>query len=362
MPFPICKAAINAPPDMPDLARQTLLLLFVGGLGWFTLGVLGPLLEPILWAIIITYATWPLYARIHKHVGQRSTLAAGLMITLLGVAVVLPLISLTAILQREAADAIRALPHWLEEREVLQERLAQIPYIGQELSRRVSEWGSDLPALLNRTLLPRIQGIGHRLLDMLGGAGWVAGQWLLALFLLFFLFRDGLSLTAEVRLGGRLAIGERADNYLDIAVTTSRAVLYGIVLTAIVQGSVAGIGYWAVDMPGPALLTLLTILMALIPFGASVVWTLACAWLTIQGENGAAIALLLWGALVVSWVDNLVRPIFISQATDIPFALVVLGIIGGLLGYGFLGLFLGPVILAIGHAAWEEWLKTGRSR
>ena len=194
--------------------------------------------------------------------------------------------------------------------------------------------------------------------DVLGNAGLLAGQWSLSLFLMFFLYRDGESLTAEVRHGLRLGLGARADNYLDIAQRTSRAVLYGIVLTAIVQGSVAGLGYWGVRLPSPALLTLLTIVMALIPFGAVVVWVLCCLWLFFQGETWRALALLAWGSLIVSWVDNLVRPLVISQATRIPFALVVLGIIGGLLGYGFLGLFLGPVILAIAHAAWEEWLRT----
>jgi predicted PurR-regulated permease PerM len=95
----------------------------------------------------------------------------------------------------------------------------------------------------------------------------------------------------------------------------------------------------------------------MIPFGAVSIWVLCCLWLFAQGETLRAMALLLWGSLVVSWVDNLVRPLVISQATRIPFALVLLGIIGGLISFGFLGLFVGPVVLAIGHAAWREWLK-----
>lgn len=342
---------------MSTLTRRLPLLLFLAGLALLVYRILGPLLEPLLWAVILAYATWPAYRHLLALLGRRNTLSALVMVSLLGIAVLLPLAGLTTVIQREMTSVIHQLPLWLEQRSVLQEQLARIPYVGDELSQHVEQW-ADVGELIRQQLLPQVRGLSRRLLDVLGNAGLLAGQWSLSLFLMFFLYRDGESLTAEVRHGLRLGLGARADNYLDITQRTSRAVLYGIVLTAIVQGSVAGLGYWGVRLPSPALLTLLTIVMALIPFGAVVVWVLCCLWLFFQGETWRALALLAWGSLIVSWVDNLVRPLVISQATRIPFALVVLGIIGGLLGYGFLGLFLGPVILAIAHAAWEEWLRT----
>ena len=336
--------------------RQLPLLLFLAGLALLAYRILGHLLEPILWAIILAYASWPLYRRTKLALNGRSGLAASLMIGLLSISIIAPLIGLTSVLQREFSEFIQHLPGWLEQRSALEDRLNRIPVIGDELSKWVSQW-DDLNNLTKQQLIPRLRGWSRRLLVVAGDVGLIAGQWVLTLFLMFFLYRDGETLTAEVRHGFKRAIGERADNYLDIAVNTSRAVLYGIVLTAIAQGGVAGIGYWGVDMPGPALLTLTTIVMALIPFGAVSIWVLCCLWLFAQGETWRAMALLLWGSLVVSWVDNLVRPLVISQATRIPFALVLLGIIGGLISFGFLGLFVGPVVLAIGHAAWREWLK-----
>ncbi|MDD1650121.1 MAG: AI-2E family transporter [Methylococcaceae bacterium] len=342
---------------MNTLPRSLPLLVFLAGLSLLVYQVLGNLLKSIIWAIIMVYATWPLFYRMKAGLGGRSGLAACLMVLLLGIAIIAPLIGMTTVIQREAVEFIHNLPGWLEQRSVLHESLARIPLIGEELSRVVEQWG-DIGEVMKQQIIPQIRALSRRLVNMLGGAGLVAGQWILTLFLMFFLYRDGETLTAELRHGLRLGLGERADNYVDIAVRTSRAVLYGIVLTAIVQGSVAGIGYWGVKMPAPALLTLTTIAMALIPFGSLVVWVLCVLWLFLQGETWRAMALLLWGSLVVSWVDNIVRPLVISQATRIPFALVVLGIVGGLVSYGFLGLFIGPVVLAIAHAAWREWLKT----
>lgn len=337
--------------------RRLPLLLFLAVLAWLVYRIVGDLLQPVIWAVILAYASWPLFSLVRALCRGRSGFAASAMVLLLGIAVMLPLIGLMLVIQREAVEIANRLPVWLEQRETLQDRLAQIPYLGDELSRWVGEWG-DLGELARQYLLPQIRGLSRRAVNMLGDVGMVAGQWILTLFLMFFLFRDGQALTAEVRHGLRLGLGDRADNYLDIAERTSRAVLYGIVLTAIVQGSVAGLGYWGIGLASPGLLTLLTIAMALIPFGAMAVWVICCLWLLAQGETWQASALLAWGSLVVSWVDNLVRPLVISQATSIPFSLIVLGILGGLLNFGFIGLFLGPIILAIAHAAWEEWLKT----
>jgi predicted PurR-regulated permease PerM len=184
----------------------------------------------------------------------------------------------------------------------------------------------------------------------------VAAKWLFTLFLMFFFYRDGSVLMADVRQGLRRGLGERAEDYLATAELTTKAVVYGIVMTAVVQGAAAGLGYWGVGLPAPVLLTLLTLFAALIPFGTLVVWVSASLWLLFHGQHWAGVALFLWGALVVSWVDNLVRPLVISRTTRIPFVLVMLGVLGGLTSFGFIGLFVGPVILAIALAVWREWL------
>ena len=149
---------------------------------------------------------------------------------------------------------------------------------------------------------------------------------------------------------------ERADGYLDAVANTTRAVVYGIVLTALVQGLVAGLGYWVAGVPAPATLSAVTVLVALIPFGTPFVWGSAALWLLFTGQTTAGLGLLLWGVLVVSWIDNIVRPMVLARGSNIPFVLALFGVLGGLVAFGLVGLFLGPVILAVALAVWREWL------
>ena len=277
------------------------------------------------------------------------------MVAALGCALMIPLAWLGLILQAEVADFLRQLPDWLEQKPEVPAWIGRIPFLGEEL-RFVFDQFSDLQGLARRYAVPWGAKISGNLMAILEGAGFVAAQWFFTLFLMFFCYRDGVLLASEARLGLARSLGERGDAYLSTAETTVKAVVYGILLTALAQAVIAGLGYWLVGLSAPVLLGLLTLLAALIPFGTPVVWVGASVWLILHGERWAGVALLLWGALVVSWVDNVVRPLVISRTTRIPFALVMLGILGGLAGFGFIGLFVGPVILSIGLAVWRGWL------
>jgi len=178
----------------------------------------------------------------------------------------------------------------------------------------------------------------------------------ISLFTLFFAYLHGLSLLAQARTVLKGLLRERTDGYVNAVGNTTRAVVYGIVLTALVQALVAGLGYWVAGLPAPVTLMAVTALVALIPFGTPLVWGAASMWLLFTGQITAGIGLLLWGVLVVSWVDNIVRPIMLSRGSDIPFILALFGVLGGLAAFGLVGLFLGPVILAVALAVWREWL------
>lgn len=141
---------------------------------------------------------------------------------------------------------------------------------------------------------------------------------------------------------------------------TTQAVVYGIGLTALAQASLAGIGYAVAGTPNPLLLTLITLIVALIPFGTPFAWGGVSVWLLSNGHTTQGIGLALWGIFVISWVDNLIRPIVISGATKIPFIIIFIGVLGGLTAFGFVGLFMGPVILAIALAVWREWISQHR--
>ena len=333
------------------------LLGFLTIIGILCAHILAPMLEPLAWAIILSYALWPISHRMSRWIGNRRSLSSGVLVFLIGAAIVIPLIVTTAVMQKELADFIQQLPAWGESKSGLQSQLLAIPIIGQNLSHFI-EPIEDIQDLLSNQLFPRLQGLSHNLLNMLQNVGFLLLKWLLTLFLMFFLFRSGDKLVAEIRQGIHYGLGERVDGYFETIEETTKAVVYGIVLTAIVQGGFAGMGYWFVDIPSPALLTVATMAMAIIPFGASVVWLMASLWLFMHGQTLSCLELLGWGFVVVSWVDNLVRPIFISQNTRIPFVVVLLGILGGLVSFGIIGLFIGPVILAIAIALWEEWLSS----
>lgn len=131
--------------------------------------------------------------------------------------------------------------------------------------------------------------------------------------------------------------------------------VYGILLTALGQGIVAGIGYAVAGLSSPVTFGVLTFLIALIPFGTPLAWGSAGALLLFHGEVGPAIGVWLWGALVVSQLDNVLRPLFISSISPIPFLLVLFGVLGGILAFGLIGLFAGPIVLAVAWAVWREW-------
>jgi len=134
-----------------------------------------------------------------------------------------------------------------------------------------------------------------------------------------------------------------------------RGVVYGLLGTAIAQGVLAAIGFWLAGVPAAPLLGLLTFFLSPVPVGPPLVWVPAAFWLFNQGETGWAIFMLIWGTGVVSTIDNILKPLIISQGSDLPFILVLLGVLGGVIAFGFIGVFLGPTLLAIGFALIQDW-------
>jgi predicted PurR-regulated permease PerM len=182
----------------------------------------------------------------------------------------------------------------------------------------------------------------------------------LSIFIAFFLFRDGVAVgqrltTAVERIGG-----ERGAHLLTVAGKTVRGVVYGILGTALAQAVMAGIGFLIAGVPGVALLALLTFFASVVPIvGTALVWLPAAIWLFHQGSTGWGIFMLIWGALVAN-LDNVVKPWLISQGSDMPFILIFFGVAGGALAFGFIGVFLGPTLLAVGFRLVEEWSSSAR--
>jgi predicted PurR-regulated permease PerM len=336
--------------------RRLLVAALLAGLILLSFQVLQPFIVPLLWAGILAYVTWPLYQRVLRLFGGRRTLASLFVTFALTAAVIIPTVALIGVLQGELVKAYQQVAVLLSQGAPrLPEGLLKLPWVGEWL-RELSERMASDPRALGEELRQLIDRSFGEIATILGGVGRNLVKILIAVLSLFFMYRDGQVLAIQIARGLEQVLGQRIHHYLTAIGQTVKAVVYGLVFAAIAQGTLAGLGYWVAGVEAPVFLAALTTLAALIPFAVPFVWGSVGIWLLATGKTGAGIGLLIWGATAVSWVDNVVRPFVISSATRIPFLLVMFGVLGGLAAFGLVGLFVGPVILAVLIAVWREWL------
>ncbi len=333
---------------------------FLAGLALLAFQVLQPFIVPLIWAVILAYVTWPAQERLVRAFGGRRALPALIMTLLLSAAIILPIIWLVVLLQTEVLNGYRHMTEMLANGPKIPDLLLNLPFIGNWLRDLLHRIATD-PAALDtelRTFLDRSSGAFG---GVIGGVGRNVAKLVIAMVSLFFMYRDGETFAAQVRQVLQQFLGDRAEHYVVAVGSTVKAVVYGLVLAALAQGTLAGFGYWAAGLDAPIFLGALTFLVALVPFVVPFMWGGASLWLLLSGKTYAALGLFLWGLTAVSWIDNIVRPLVISGATRIPFLLVMFGVLGGLAAFGLVGLFIGPVILAVGMAVWREWLAEKRA-
>jgi len=338
----------------PLWLRRTVLAGLLGGLLLLGFVVVRPFLVAIAWAAILTYTAWPLHLRVVAWLrGHRSgaALATTLMLTL---ATGVPLVCLALLLREEGMAVVHEAAAFLQSGEPLPEPLLHIPWLGPWLQEHLVKISPD-SAAWGRQLSELTQRWGGHAIRIVGNVGLNALGFGAALLTSFFLFRDGDRLLEQLRRVLHGLLGDRAQAYFTAVGDTTRAVVYGLLLAAFAPGLMAGLGYWVAGVRAPAFWGAATVVLALIPFGAPLVWGPISVWLLLQGHLGAGIGLLLWGALAVSGIDNLVRTLVISGLAEIPIMLVMFGGLGGLAYFGFIGLFIGPLILTVLFALWREW-------
>ena len=345
--------------DSP-LARRVATFAFLILVFGLTFWVLSPFFASLAWAGILAYVTWPLHQWLSRRLPGRDRLVALLMTLGVAATLLLPLVWVMFTVAGDVSVASATL------RQINTHGLPPLPpdvrtWPGGEWIAAQYQRAQADPAWVRA----QIEALGFTdilgLKAVAGGVGRNVAKFGLAVFALFFLYCHGDSVLAQFRGVATRWLGEAARGYIQSVGVTVRAVVFGIVLTALAQGVLAGLGYWVAGLAAPALWGMITALVSLIPFVGPVVWIGLALSLLAHGETEAALGLFLWGALVVSWVDNLIRPLVISGPTRIPFLLVFLGVLGGLHAFGLIGLFLGPVLLAISVAIWREWLVHARS-
>ncbi|RZG69263.1 AI-2E family transporter [Acinetobacter bouvetii] len=339
----------------PTLQKVLLFGLFFALL-FLSFSVLKYFIVPVVWAAIIAYMTWPLYQRVLRTCKQRSTLSATLMILLVVLVVGLPVIFAIFLLQHEGRNLYYELQKQVFSGHVnVPDFIRQLPFIGKEVSRTLRELNNDPNSIIQSVQL-WIQGHLNYGKILLNEVSKNIFKLCFAVMSLFFFYRDGQTILGQVSKALEMVIGPRVHHYLSTISDTTRAVVYGVGLTAVAQAALAGLSYFVAGVPNPMLLTIVTFVLALIPFGPPVAYTSVSLWLFSQGQTIEAIGVMAWGVCIVSTADNVIRPLVISGATQIPFLLIMFGVLGGLASFGMVGLFVGPVILAVLLAIWREWL------
>ncbi|MDR3055373.1 MAG: AI-2E family transporter [Zoogloeaceae bacterium] len=338
------------PKQLTQISLVTLLILGC-------LLVLYPFLAAVLFAAVVCITTWPVYARLHRFLGGRDTLAAGLMTLLLIMGMLVPTLLLAMGLPDAVHLLIGAVSPWFRgDAAEISARLADLPYLGAQLSgywQQISGNREEVQKLLQAIYEPT----RHAAFAAIALVGNGTLQLTLVIFIGFFFYRDGTALArllqdAAARLGGALG-GE----LLLLSRGTVTGVMIGIVGTALAQALVALIGFAIAGVPGAILLAMATFFLSMIPIGPPLIWGGAAFWLYSQGETGWAIFMVIYGLLVISSVDNFVKPVLISRTASLPILLIALGVFGGILAFGFIGIFLGPTLLALAHTLFLRWLR-----
>ncbi len=317
--------------------------------------VLEPFIVPIVWAAILAYVSWPAYQWVLRAFRGRTIIAALIMTIAITAAVIVPLAWLIVFLRVEVVRAYQAVHTLLANGAQLPPALLKLPWIGEQLKDFSDRVAQD-PRALSVQLHEWAERSFTVIARVLGGVGKNTVKLFFAVLSLFFVYRDGQRFASQFARVLEQVLGPRVHNYLQAIGPTVKAVVYGLVLAAVAQGVLAGVGYWMAGVGAPVFLAVLTTICGLLPFAVPLLWGSVGLWLIATGHLASGIGLLIWGTIVVSWIDNIVRPFVISRETRIPFLLVMFGVIGGVAAFGLVGLFIGPVILAILVAIWREWL------
>lgn len=347
---------MNEHKKMEQFTGEGILLLLMTG----SFFILKPFITSLLWGSILCYTTWPVYGWFCKIFGGRRTLAA-LVLTVLSTGL---LIAPFVIVSVSFVDNIQSAGAAIEKWEIPHspEWVSRIPAVGKDLRiylDRLSEHTLKLNDLLRKTLnQPQVQDFIVNL-----GKYLIYGiiQLSLSVFLTFFFYRGGEAVVLMISQGIKKIWGSRSQRYVLVTGKTVRSVVFGVIGTALIQGVIAGLGFWVSPLPSALFFAFVTFFLALVvPGGASMIFTGVCLWLLSHDKTGWTIFMVFYG-IFVSLLDNFTRPYLISRETKLPYIIVFIGVLGGLEAFGFLGIFLGPTLLFISYSLILEWLSDVKS-
>ncbi|HEX5046978.1 MAG TPA: AI-2E family transporter YdiK [Gammaproteobacteria bacterium] len=344
-------------PNPSDLTRNILsvlitIVLIVGSL-WTML----PFLSGLLWATTIVVATWPLLLKVEHGVGGRRSAAAAVMTLVMFAVFVVPfgLAALTLlragvegveIVKAATSQGLPAPPSWL----------AAIPLIGARAAARWQDLAAGGPDAVLDALRPFLLSTANWVVSVTGGFGFVALHFVITAILAGVLYSNGETAARGVIRFARRIGQDRGERTVRLAGQALRGVALGVVVTALAQSVIAGAGLWLAGVPRVGLLVAVTFLVCVAQLGPLIVLAPVVIWQFYAGNAGWAIFLI--GVTVVAVIiDNVVKPMLIRRGVDLPLLLIVAGVVGGMIGFGIAGLFVGPVVLAVTYTLLDAWIR-----
>jgi predicted PurR-regulated permease PerM len=339
-----------------DLTRTVLAVLIIGGLIAASLWIVRPFLAATIWATMIAVTTWPVLRTLQSRLWGKRWLATTVMTAALLLIFVIPLSAAIGTIVANASEIV----DWANRFSDVKlprppEFVEKIPIVGEKTANLWREYADKGPEELAEIVRPYASRVASWFVAEVGNFGLVTLQFLLTVVISAILYMTGEEAARWVRRFGRRLAGERGDHVVRLAGQAIRGVALGVVVTAFVQSVMGGIGLAIAGVPFAAVLTAVMFMLALAQIGAVPVLLGAAAWLWWKDATGWFVALLIW-TIIVGSLDNILRPVLIKKGADLPLLLIFAGVIGGLFAFGLLGLFVGPVLLAVAYTLLDAWV------
>jgi predicted PurR-regulated permease PerM len=348
----------NTPPAR-DLTRTTLSVLFIGMFIAANYWILKPFLPAFVWALTIVVATWPLMLRLQALLGGKRGFAVAVMALALLLLFIVPF-TLAIVTLSNNADTIKGWGESLKTQGLPPPPgwVSGIPLAGQKLSESWRELASAGPDGLSAQLAPYAGKLVSWFIDQAGSVGMLVVQFLLTVIIAAILYSGGEPTADAVRRFSRRLAGQQGDDVTVLAARAIRGVAFGVVGTAAAQSILGGIGLAVSGVPAVAVLTAIMLILCIAQLGPGLVLIPAVIWLYWSGQS-------LWGTVLLAFtivavtMDNFLRPFLIKKGADLPLLLIFAGVIGGLVAFGIIGLFIGPVVLAVTYTLLGAWVGGG---
>jgi predicted PurR-regulated permease PerM len=340
----------------PDLTRTTLGVLIIAVLLVASVWTMQAFIGPLVWATAIVVATWPLLEWLQRKLGDSRALATTVMTLVMLLVFVIPFWAALGAMLDASVDGVSIIRSYLKTGlGPPPEWLAKIPFAGERITAEWLALSAGGPEQFAETIRPYVKSVAAWLLAITGGFGGLLGHFLLTVIISAILYAQGEAAALGVRAFATRLAGPRGDAAVILAGQSVQSVALGVVVTALVQTALVGLGLWVAGVPHPGLLTAIVFVLCIAQLGPFPVLIPAIIWMFAHASGVWATAFLIY-SIPVGILDNFLRPILISRGVELPLILIIAGVIGGLLAFGVIGLFIGPVILAVTYSSLGVWI------